>query len=54
MSEINNKKELFKKLERLQWLLHRHHQQLHSARGPFAVDLGEPHAGEQFYHACCE
>ena len=35
MSEINNKKDLFKKLERLQWLLHRHHQQLHSARGPF-------------------
>ena len=36
MSDMINNKELFKKLERLQWLLHRQHQQLHAARGPFA------------------
>lgn len=36
MSDIKNNNELYKKLERLQWLLHRQHQQLHASRGPFA------------------
>lgn len=36
MTDRKDDKDLFIKLERLQWLLHRQHQQLHAARGPFA------------------